>query len=76
VSGRSGKTGRPVDRLLFTSKDGSKSFAKRDELPFYKDQVNGDIGPIILPDRVCTIGSGRCAEQNSQLKGTIERAIR
>ncbi|MHB9035263.1 MAG: NADH-ubiquinone oxidoreductase-F iron-sulfur binding region domain-containing protein [Armatimonadota bacterium] len=37
--------GRPVERLLFKSEDGSKSYAKRDELPFYKDQVN-----VVLAD--------------------------
>ncbi|MHB0913491.1 MAG: NADH-ubiquinone oxidoreductase-F iron-sulfur binding region domain-containing protein [Armatimonadota bacterium] len=35
--------GRPVERLLFT--ENGKSYAKRDEIPFYKDQVN-----VVLAD--------------------------
>ncbi len=37
--------GKPVEKLLFKTDDGSKSFAKRDELPFYRDQVN-----VVLAD--------------------------
>lgn len=36
--------GKPVDRLLFKN-DSGEVFAKRDELPFYKDQVN-----VVLAD--------------------------
>lgn len=54
--------GRPVERLLYKSADGAVTFAKRDELPFYRDQVNvvladcGVIEPADIRDYIARDG--------------------
>ena len=58
--------GKPVDRLLF--KDENNSYAKRDDLPFYKDQVNvvladcGVIEPGDIRDYIARDGYRALAE--------------
>ncbi len=58
--------GKPVERLLF--KDGSQTFAKRGDLPFYKDQVNvvladcGVIEPGDIRDYIARDGYSAMAE--------------
>lgn len=60
--------GRPVERLLFRSDDGSQAFARRDELPFYRDQVNvaladcGVIEPEDIRDYIARDGYRAAAE--------------
>lgn len=60
--------GKPVERLLFKNNDGSETFARRSDLPFYRDQVNvvladcGVIEPGDIRDYIAREGYRALAE--------------